>query len=50
VRQLLDGIGFEDVSIDKKDNSEEIIKSWNMGEGTEKLVFSAYVTAKKPKL
>jgi hypothetical protein len=43
-------IGFEGVSINKKDNSEEIIKSWNMGEGTERLVFSAYVTALKPKI
>jgi arsenite methyltransferase len=49
VRQILNGLGFEGVSINKKDNSEEIIKSWNMGEGTEHLVFSAYVTAQKPK-
>ena len=44
----MDELGFESVSITKKDKSEEIIKSWNMGEGTEHLVFSAYVQAKKP--
>ena len=48
MRNILDELGFEGVSITKKDKSEEIIKSWNMGEGTERLVFSAYVQAKKP--
>jgi len=49
VRQILNGLGFEGVSITRKDKSEEIIKSWNLGEGTERLVFSAYVTASKPR-
>jgi hypothetical protein len=48
VRQILNGLGFEAISITKKDMSEQIIKSWNLGEGTERMVFSAYVTAKKP--
>jgi hypothetical protein len=48
VRQILIGLGFEDVSITKKENSEEIIKSWNFKEGTEHFVFSAYITATKP--
>lgn len=49
MRHVLNELGFEGVSITKKDKSEEIIKSWNMGEGTERLVFSGYVTAKKPR-
>jgi len=48
VRQVLNGLGFEAISITKKDISEQIIKSWNIGKGTELMVFSAYVTAKKP--
>jgi len=31
-----------------KDNSDEIIKNWNFGEDVEKMVFAAYIKAKKP--
>jgi DNA-binding transcriptional ArsR family regulator len=48
VRQILAGLNFEDISITRKDNSEEIIKSWNIGRGTEHIVFSAYIRARKP--
>jgi len=48
VRQILVGLGFEAISITRKDNSEKIIKSWNLGQGTEKMVFSAYIRARKP--
>jgi ubiquinone/menaquinone biosynthesis C-methylase UbiE/DNA-binding transcriptional ArsR family regulator len=48
VRQILVGLGFESVSITKKSNSEEIIKSWNMGTGIENIVFTAYIKARKP--
>jgi len=48
VRLILEKVGFEDVSITKKEKSEQIIKSWNLGAGTEKMVFSAYITARKP--
>ncbi len=48
VRQILDELGFEAVAINKKDGSEEIIKGWNLGVGTERMVFSAYITARKP--
>jgi hypothetical protein len=48
VRQILDELGFEAISVKKKENSEEIIKSWNLGTGTERLVFSACITARKP--
>jgi arsenite methyltransferase len=48
VRGILNGLGFEAVSITRKRNSEEIIKNWNFREGTESFVFSAYITARKP--
>jgi len=48
VRQILAQAGFENVSITKKDNSEEIIKGWNVAGGAEKMVFSAYIKAVKP--
>jgi DNA-binding transcriptional ArsR family regulator len=48
VRQILVDLNFEDISITKKDNSEEIIKSWNIGAGTEHIVFTAYIGARKP--
>ena len=40
--------GFTDILIQNKDNSDEIIRSWNFGEGVEKMVFSAYIKATKP--
>ena len=48
MRQILVDLNFEDISITKKDNSEEIIKSWNIGAGTEHFVFTAYIRARKP--
>jgi ArsR family transcriptional regulator len=48
VRQILSDLNFEDISITKKGNSEEIISSWDIGEGTEQIVFSANIKAKKP--
>jgi hypothetical protein len=48
VRQILGKAGFEDISITKKDSSEEIIKGWNVGIGAENMVFSAYIKAVKP--
>ena len=48
MRQILVDLNFEDISITKKDNSEEIIKSWNIGAGTEHIVFTAYIRARKP--
>jgi DNA-binding transcriptional ArsR family regulator len=41
-------MNFEDISITKKDNSEEIIKSWNIENGLEHIVCSAYIKARKP--
>ena len=48
LRTLLFNAGFTGIVIEDKDNSDDIIKSWNFGEGTEKMVFSAYIQAKKP--
>jgi len=44
--EILKQAGF--ANIDDKANSDEIIKSWNFGAGVEKMVFSAYVKARKP--
>jgi len=48
LKRILKKAGFTDIVIQGKENSEGIIKSWNFGEGVEKMVFSAYVQAKKP--
>jgi hypothetical protein len=40
--------GFIDILIRDKEKSDEIIRSWNFGEGVQNMVFSAYVQAKKP--
>jgi len=48
LQALLSNAGFTDIVIQNKDNSDEIIKGWNFGEGVEKMVFSAYIQAKKP--
>ncbi|MEW6108213.1 MAG: hypothetical protein AB1632_03450 [Nitrospirota bacterium] len=46
---ILKKAGFIDIVIENKDNSDEIIRNWNFGEGVEKMVFSAYIKAKKPR-
>lgn len=48
LKHILEKSGFTDILIENKDNSDEIIKSWNFGEGVEKMVFSAYIKARKP--
>ncbi len=47
LKRILGKAGFSDIAIDGKERSDEIIKSWNFGEGVEKMVFSAYIKAKK---
>ena len=49
LQKLLHNAGFIDIVIQDKDNSDEIIRSWNFGEGVEKMVFAAYIQAKRPK-
>lgn len=48
LKNYLTTAGFTDVQIIDKENSEDIIRSWNFGEGIEKLVYSAYIKARKP--
>ena len=44
---MLEKAGFVDIEIKNKEESNKIIKSWNFGEGTENMVLSAYIRAKK---
>ena len=46
--EILKEAGFVDIVIQAKENSDEIIKSWNFGAGVEKMVFSSYIQATKP--
>ena len=48
LKEILGKAGFVQVVVQDKDNSDEIIKSWEFGTGVEKMVFSAYITARKP--
>jgi hypothetical protein len=48
LKHILEETGFADIVIQEKENSEEIIRSWNFGEGVEKMVFSSYIRATKP--
>jgi hypothetical protein len=48
LKGILEKAGFTIISIQNKDNSDEIIRSWNFGEGVEKMVFSAYIKAVRP--
>ena len=48
LKTILGKTGFTDIRFVDKQNSDEIIRSWNFGEGVEKMVFSAYITAAKP--
>ncbi len=48
LKSMLEAAGFTDIAIKNKEKSDEIIKGWNFGEGVEKMVFSAYVHARKP--
>lgn len=46
--QLLEQVGFTDIVITDKENSDDIIRGWNVAEGVEKAVVSAYIKASKP--
>ena len=48
LRRILDELGFVDVSIRSKGNSDEVITSWDAKRGFETQVFAAEVTATKP--
>ena len=48
LKEILKEAGFVDIVIQEKENSDEVIRSWNFGEGVEKMVFSSYIQATKP--
>jgi len=47
VETILSNLGFQNITITSKEQSEDIIRGWNVTEGAEKVVFSAYVQAVK---
>jgi len=48
VKRILSDLGFKKITISPKEQSEEIIRAWNVAESAEKVVFSAYIQAVKP--
>jgi arsenite methyltransferase len=48
LKEILKEAGFVDIVIQAKEQSDEIIISWNFGEGIENMVFSSYIQATKP--
>lgn len=48
VKEILSELEFNEINITPKDQSEKIIQGWNVGQGAEKVVFSAYIQAVKP--
>jgi len=49
VKGILSELGFQDIVITRKEQSDEIIRAWHVCEGAEQVVFSAYIKAAKPK-
>ena len=50
VKRILAALGFQEIAIIPKEQSEKIIQAWNVGHGAEKVVFSAYIQAVKPSM
>ncbi|HJX34608.1 MAG TPA: hypothetical protein VJ373_05460 [Desulfatiglandales bacterium] len=48
VKKVLLELGFQEISINPKEKSEDVIREWDIGESVEKIVFSAYIQAIKP--
>ncbi|MGB8720657.1 MAG: hypothetical protein WCD46_15230 [Desulfobacterales bacterium] len=48
MKQILSSLGFQEIAIARKVQSEQIIRAWNVGQGAENKVFSAYIRATKP--
>jgi len=46
--KILEKSNFKKIEIDKKDNSQEIVKDWSAEIKAEDFVFSAYIKARKP--
>jgi hypothetical protein len=45
VKRILSGLGFQRITISPKEQSEDIIRAWNVAESAENVVFSAYIQA-----
>jgi SAM-dependent methyltransferase len=48
VEAMLADAGFEDIEISPKDESREIIREWQPGQGLDELVISATIQARRP--
>jgi len=48
VKSILSDVGFRKITISPKEQSEDIIRAWNVADSAEKVVFSAYIQAVKP--
>jgi hypothetical protein len=48
VKGILSDLGFQQIAIRPKENSEGIIREWNVAQDAENFVFSAYIQAVKP--
>ena len=48
MKRILSELGFQKIIISPKEQSEEIIRAWNVSESAEKVVFAAYIQAVKP--
>jgi hypothetical protein len=48
IRDLLYEVGFQEVEVEVKDHSEELISQWFPGSGAEKYVAFADIEAVKP--
>jgi len=47
VKKILSDLGFQKITITPKEQSEDIIRAWNVADSAEKVVFSAYLQAVK---
>jgi hypothetical protein len=48
VKRILSNLGFVEIQIVRKEKSDQIIQAWNVADGAENVVFSAYIHARKP--
>jgi ubiquinone/menaquinone biosynthesis C-methylase UbiE len=48
LKEILEKTDLENIEIDRKGNSKEIVKEWSSEVNAEDFIFSAYITAWKP--
>jgi ubiquinone/menaquinone biosynthesis C-methylase UbiE len=49
LEKILKDENFKDISIEGKENSDEIVSDWSSQSNIEDIIFSAYITCQKPK-